>query len=189
MIEARVYSQETTTRAMASNMLGSPLQSLDKQAAKGGSPFRFDRFTPWPIVSCNTSNGSKASPGMAAAASKISAAMRGKLQRKAELKATKANQKSLTSLNSLNSLQPGSVPPTDTEAAAEGAVTIAAALRHGSLAMPMMQQLAVLKHMDLAEEAAALQAELKEMVPNCHNVADGEAGNSGKYEKAAETVE
>ena len=141
---------------------------------KGGAP-QFDGFQPQPITSRTrplTDTETAAEGGVIAGAT-VGAAVHGRLQRKANLQRMAPAQQKPP--ESPNLLQPSTRPTTDTETAAEGAV-IAGALRHASLVMPMLQQMAVLKHVDLHEEAAALGAELKEMVQNCHDVANGEAG-------------
>ena len=72
-----------------------------------------------------------------------------------------------------------------------GAVGDAAsmALRHEALGKPMLQQLSVLQELHLSEQAADVQAQMKEMLVAAHAFAEGEAGDSTKYEIAARTCE
>ena len=60
---------------------------------------------------------------------------------------------------------------------------------HASESKPLLKQLEVLQEMKAAEEAAEVEEEMKDMLHSAKAIAAGEAGDSGKYEKAAETVE
>ena len=51
-----------------------------------------------------------------------------------------------------------------------------------------LQQLLLLKEMHLDQEATSLEVEMMEMMEVTKAAAEGEAGDSGKYEKAAATV-
>ena len=63
------------------------------------------------------------------------------------------------------------------------------AVRHEALGKPTLKVLQVLQELQLAEEAAAVEGEVREMLEAARATAEGEAGDSGKYEKAAVTVE
>ena len=71
-----------------------------------------------------------------------------------------------------------------TEAAWKMATT---AMCGEDLAKPLLKQLEVLQEMKVAE-AAVVEEEIREMLDAAKAVAAGETGDSGKYEKAAETV-
>lgn len=107
----------------------------------------------------------------------------------------KTRSSALQGLACPEELQPAIEARTDgdataaTEAAIKAAATTVAAIKNGALAIPQLQQLKVLKELQLGEEAAAIQDELREMVEAAKAVAEGEAGDSRKYEKAALTVE
>ena len=72
-----------------------------------------------------------------------------------------------------------------------GAAGVAAsiAVRHEALGKPLLQQLVLLQELDLAEQAADVQAQMKEMLVMARATAEGEAGDSKKYEMAAQTCE
>ena len=62
-------------------------------------------------------------------------------------------------------------------------------IMHDALAQPALKRIQVLKEMDAEEEAAAMEREAREMLEAAKAGAEGEAGDSPKYEKAALQVE
>ena len=60
-------------------------------------------------------------------------------------------------------------------------------IMHDALAQPALKRIQVLKEMDAEEEAAAMEREAREMLEAAKAGAEGEAGDSAKYEKAALT--
>ena len=65
----------------------------------------------------------------------------------------------------------------------------AAALQQPCLSKPLLKRVEVMKELQLAEEAATAETEIREMLEAAKTIAAGERGDSMKYEKAAQTVE
>jgi hypothetical protein len=72
---------------------------------------------------------------------------------------------------------------------AAAGVAASMALRHEALGKPMLQRLALLRELELTEQAADLQSVMKEMLAAAQATAEGDAGESKKYEMAALTCE
>ena len=85
--------------------------------------------------------------------------------------------------------QPTTRDDSSTGQTQEALRSAAAALRSADVRRPALKQIEVLKELQLDEDAAAVGAEIKDLLDAARAVAAGEQGDSGKYEKAALTIE
>ena len=185
------------TRSKTSEM-SKATGTLDSVAAQPGQEwYLFEGHTPRPVVAHRAQSTGRNGTAEGAAADKMAAAA--KMAGGAKLSASKPvlMPKRAAARQATDKFEPMSAIPDDAakpiaevpRTTGGAAAMIAAALHDASLKMPKLQQLLVLKELRLEEEATSLESEIKEMLEVSMTTAEGEAGDSGKYEKAAATVE
>ena len=186
--KVEISYMRVSTRSKAKNLLARPsITSVNQEALPSQGLFQFDGSPPKPIENRAKSHGLD-SRVITGAAYKMNAGAPGRLLRSQVLKAGNGEKERPIEQRTLSE-STSKVSKTGSNATAEAAATIAAAVQDAAIGLPKLQQLHMLETMCLQEEALVLQGEMKEMLQAAQATAEGEAGDSCKYEKAALTVQ